>query len=174
MVKEIRPITGSTEMIDAAAEPTARSAGAEVFYTQAVRVLAWHGSRDRPMVRIRAALRGVRYADARYRPDGVDVVQSLRPAAASLRWPGYRTSHSQAARSDRLAASACLHGAALGGASGTSAQLPLGLSERARLRAALADGRTGRPPEDPVRTSSSAREDMSGTPVFAGRLCPGR
>src|SRR5438132_4892144 len=40
MVKEIRPITGSTEMIDAAAEPTARSAGAEVFYTQAVRELA--------------------------------------------------------------------------------------------------------------------------------------
>src|SRR5207245_11675053 len=105
-----------------------------------------------------------------YRPDRVDLVQALRPAAAPLRRRGYRACHSQTARSDRLAASACLHGVALGGASGTSTQLSLGLSERARLRAALADGRTGRPPEDTVRASFSAGEDMSGAPVFAGRL----
>src|SRR2546430_12193298 len=122
------------------------------------------------MVRIRAAHRGVRYADARHRPDGVDLVQGFRSAATPLRRRRYRASYSQAARSDRLAASACPHGVVLGSASGTSTQLPLGLSERARLRAALADGRTGRPPEGPVRASSSAREDLSGAPVLAGRL----
>ncbi|WP_425248975.1 nucleotidyltransferase family protein [Bradyrhizobium huanghuaihaiense] len=40
MAKEIRPITGSIGMIDAAAAPTAPSAGAEVFYTEALRELA--------------------------------------------------------------------------------------------------------------------------------------
>jgi Uncharacterised nucleotidyltransferase len=40
MAKEIRPITRSTEIIDAAAQPTAPSAGAEAFYAQALRELA--------------------------------------------------------------------------------------------------------------------------------------
>ena len=37
MVKEIRPVTGSIETVDAAAEPTVPSARAEVFYAQALR-----------------------------------------------------------------------------------------------------------------------------------------
>ncbi len=40
MVKEIRPVTGSIETVDAAAEPTVPSARAEVFYAQALRELA--------------------------------------------------------------------------------------------------------------------------------------
>src|SRR5260370_888245 len=40
MVKEIRPVTGSIETVDAAAEPTVPSARAEEFYAQALRELA--------------------------------------------------------------------------------------------------------------------------------------
>src|SRR5919197_245355 len=40
MAKEIRPVTGSIETVDAAAEPTVPSPHAEVFYTQALRELA--------------------------------------------------------------------------------------------------------------------------------------
>src|SRR5260370_17138718 len=40
MVKEIRPVTGSIETVDAAAEPTVPSARAERFCAQALRELA--------------------------------------------------------------------------------------------------------------------------------------
>ena len=246
MVKEIRPVTGSIETVNAAAEPVVRSASAEAFYARALRELAkldlpfllagtyalsaytgvTRATKDLDIVckpadypRVLNHFRNLGYTvaieDERWlgkvfqdehffdvifafwhgmapvadqwfesaphikvfgtqmriiAPTELIWSKALRPDAAPLRRCGYRASHSQATRSDRLAASACLHGVALGGTPGTSTQLPLGLPERARLRAALADGRTGRPPEDPVRASSSAGEDMSGAPVFAGRL----
>ena len=74
-------------------------------------------------------------------PTELDLVERLHPAAPPLRRRRRHARHAQAARPDRLAAPARLHGAALGGAAGAPHQFPLDLSDRARPHPALADGR---------------------------------